>query len=46
MEFKVVKINQEFKNVLVPVAGGPNSAFALEMASILVDIIVLACRFM
>ena len=29
--------NQEFKNVLVPIAGGPNSAFALEMASILVD---------
>lgn len=29
--------NQEFKNVLVPVAGGPNSAFALEIASILAD---------
>ncbi len=29
--------NQNFKNVLVPIAGGPNSAFALEMASILVD---------
>jgi amino acid transporter/nucleotide-binding universal stress UspA family protein len=27
--------NKEFKNVLVPVAGGPNGAFALEIAAIL-----------
>ncbi len=27
--------DQKFKNILVPVAGGPNSAFALEIASIL-----------
>ena len=29
--------NREFKRVLVPVAGGPNSAFALEVASILAE---------
>jgi APA family basic amino acid/polyamine antiporter len=29
--------DQKFKNVLVPVAGGPNSAFALEVASIVAD---------
>jgi APA family basic amino acid/polyamine antiporter len=29
--------NQEFRRILVPVAGGPNGAFALEVASILVD---------
>jgi len=28
---------QSFKRILVPVAGGPNGAFALEMASILID---------
>jgi len=27
--------NREFKRILVPVAGGPNSAFALEIATIL-----------
>ncbi|MHC4636145.1 MAG: amino acid permease [Planctomycetota bacterium] len=27
--------DDQFKNILVPVAGGPNSAFALEIASIL-----------
>jgi len=29
--------NREFRRILVPVAGGPNGAFALEVASILVD---------
>jgi nucleotide-binding universal stress UspA family protein len=29
--------NKEFERVLVPVAGGPNSALALEVASILVE---------
>ena len=29
--------NRKFRRVLVPVAGGPNSAFALEIASILVE---------
>ena len=29
--------NREFKRVLVPLAGGPNGAFALEVASILAD---------
>ena len=29
--------DRTFKNALVPVAGGPNSAFALEVASILVN---------
>ena len=29
--------NKSFKNILVPVAGGPNGAFALEIASILHD---------
>ena len=29
--------NRKFKRVLVPVAGGPNAAFALEVASILVE---------
>ena len=29
--------DQKFKNVLVPVSGGPNSAFALEVASIVAD---------
>jgi nucleotide-binding universal stress UspA family protein len=28
---------QQFKRILVPVAGGPNSSFALEVASMLVD---------
>jgi nucleotide-binding universal stress UspA family protein len=28
---------QQFKHILVPVAGGPNSGFALEVASMLVD---------
>ena len=28
---------QKFKRILVPVAGGPNGAFALEIASILID---------
>ncbi len=27
--------NRKFKNILVPIAGGPNGAFALEVASIL-----------
>lgn len=30
-------VHGKFKRVLVPVAGGPNAAFALEVASILVD---------
>jgi nucleotide-binding universal stress UspA family protein len=29
--------NQNYRNVLVPLAGGPNSALALEMAGILAD---------
>ncbi len=29
--------NRTFKNILVPLAGGPNGAFALEIASILAD---------
>jgi nucleotide-binding universal stress UspA family protein len=29
--------NQQFKRILVPVAGGPNGGFALEIASMLVD---------
>ena len=29
--------NREFKNILVPIAGGPNSFFALEIASILAE---------
>ena len=29
--------NRDFKRVLVPVSGGPNAAFALEMAGILTD---------
>jgi len=29
--------NREFKRILVPVAGGPNGAFALEIAGILAD---------
>lgn len=29
--------NQKFNSILVPIAGGPNSSFALEIASILVD---------
>lgn len=29
--------NKAFKKILVPFAGGPNSAFAMEIASILVD---------
>ncbi|NQT18165.1 MAG: amino acid permease [Planctomycetes bacterium] len=29
--------NHKFKRVLVPIAGGPNGAFALEVASILAD---------
>ena len=29
--------NKDFKNILVPLAGGPNSALALEIASILIN---------
>ena len=29
--------NQRFKRILIPVAGGPNGGFALEIASMLVD---------
>ena len=29
--------NQEYKRILVPLAGGPNGAFALEVATILAD---------
>ncbi|MCK4337835.1 MAG: universal stress protein, partial [Candidatus Aminicenantes bacterium] len=29
--------NREFKKILVPIAGGPNSLFALEIASILAE---------
>jgi len=29
--------DRDFKNILVPVSGGPNSAYALEIASILAD---------
>ncbi len=31
------KCNQKFKRVLVPLAGGPNGAFSLEIASILAE---------
>jgi len=30
--------NRQFKKILVPVGGGPNSAFALEIASILAEV--------
>ena len=29
--------NRKFKRILVPIAGGPNSAFAMEVAGIIVD---------